>query len=184
MKRILNLTLVAGLMLTGITTIDAAPAQIKPAPAKVVKKQPSRKWSLKTKALAALGVVATAAVAYLAYRYRISKQESSIIDETIRFERPVEPAYQVPAGRPRALFNYSRYQSENFQQAMRNPQSAHNIEQLFNDERFVALINNPRADLVEERLRAAFNTPAIINMSAYDNFVDFMLDAINLIMPG
>lgn len=181
--KILNLTLLAALILSCINVAAVAPTKNQKKIEAKTSKKPAKGWSLKAKAIAAFGVVATGMVAVAIYRYRLATQQSDL-DKIFAFNQQNNaPQHQIPAGNARELFQYSLDFNENFQQAMREPQSAHNFQQLFHNQRFIALMNNPQADLVRERLRAVFNDPELMHISMRNDFVGVMINIVDAIMP-
>lgn len=164
--------LVLGLIAACMPVISAAPAtKAKKIEAKTTKKTVTKTkgFSLKTKAIAAVSVVATVAIAYLVYRYKTGKTEVTL-DDILRYEPQQAPAYQVPAGQAGRLMRNLEAHNENFQQAMRNAENRANIEALFNNDEFAELMEGRLANYIGIQLAALFNDAQILDVSAQPNF--------------
>ncbi len=179
MKTCIQKFIIAAFMVSTMSPMIAAPKTKKDQPAKTTI---ANGWNWKTKALTTLGVISAGVVAFVVWKSK-SGNGASDLDKLFEMTKQNNPQ-SVPTGRAGQLFSYSTAHSENFQTAMKNPVSADNIQALFAHEQFIQLMNNPRAQIVQERLQAAFNEPDIIRMSQYDDFVKRMLATVQNIMPN
>jgi hypothetical protein len=182
MKRTLNLTLFACLMLATISTVDAAQTKDKSIPqsfgtGKKVVKSTSQGWGIKAKVITALGVVATGIGLYVAWKkYTATDKDLEILKQ---FEKNQENVgkYQIPAGRAGRLMHHVLALYEPCQEAMRNPESQANIEALFNNEEFIGLINHERFGYIcEAQINAFFNGQIFVQTHAHPNFVQGTLN--------
>lgn len=189
MKNIIHRILITALMISCIGTVDAAQTNEKSKQTKVVKTkslkpavQTKKGWSVKAKVIAALGVVATGIGLYLAYRkFKSAHDENKQYDALHAFEKQQQEVlkYQIPNGNAGELMQYLEAHHENFQQAMANPQGRANIENLFNDQRFIAHMEGPRGAWFRQQLVREFNQEAILNNVAQANFVDAIIAGLN-----
>lgn len=180
MKTIIQKLLVVALIATNMSPIAAQKADTKSAKGQPAKSVISKGFSWKTKLYTALGIAGTAAIAYMIYKFQTRPDKD--LEELYAFDMHNSPKTRVENGRAGRMLFDLQAQSENFQEAMRDPQRAQNIRALFNDPDFVELVNDPGAGVREALLRGEFNKPDIIQNSSDENFVQNMMNGIRHIM--
>lgn len=176
-KKILKLTLIAGLVLSSVNIAAAthAPNKIEKTAPKKHRAKSTNGWSLKAKAIAALSIAASSVALYLAYKLKTQSSEISLQDILKYDKQNHVPAYQIPAGRAGQLMHNIIAHSEPCHEAMQNPVSRGNIEALFNSEELAELLGLRLGDLLGEQLAALFNDRGMIEMSAHPDFVRLTL---------
>jgi len=192
MKMTINLTLLTAVMISTISTAVAAPASLPAAAKAMAGKQScvgernktqkttkkSSRWSFKAKAIAAASVVAAGIIAVIIYKLKNRQPGEISLDELFKFEQQAQPQQNVPAGRAGQLMQ-GLVHNPNYQQAMRNPASRANIEQLFHNEEFVALMAGRLGQYIEVQLPAIFNDAQILDVSAQADFAQRVIDRFN-----
>lgn len=159
-------------MISCISTVDAVQTKDKNKNAKVVQST-SKGWSVKAKVFAALGLAATGLGLYLAWKkLATGDTDLDVLTQYARNEQNAEK-YQIPAGRAGRLMHHVLAHHEPCREAMGNAQSQANIEGLFNNEEFMALMNHERFGYIcEARINALFNDWIIVQASARPDFIE------------
>lgn len=184
--KILNITLLVGLMLSCINVAAVAPTKNQKKIETKTSKKPAKGWSLKAKVIAALGVVATGVVAYLAYQTCIVCDQSAhgpydlYEDEPNQAQPLAAPIHQIQGPRARQLFYDLEANNQNFLNAFQNQQAQANILRLLNDpflERYLEDVE--LAEIIRNQIQNQTDQPDFVQQAADANYVERFMRLFN-----